>query len=203
MQSPKRTSRPAPTRAAIVRNRLKGIRRGLGTAPTQNTAALTDDIRAMVDATDAGIIGDRALILLGSAGAFRRSELVRLDVEDCAFSQGSPDRDATAIEGRSGEGRPEDRYTLRVESRDVPGPHGPGVGRTSGRDGRAAVRSGNRHGLVQSGTLSGIDVARLSKKLATRAGLDAAQIRGPLPSRRTCYQRGHSGRVGAIHHETN
>jgi len=34
----------------------------------------------MVDATDAGLIGlrDRALILLGFAGAFRRSELVGL-----------------------------------------------------------------------------------------------------------------------------
>ena len=43
----------------------------------------------MVDVTDAGLIGvrDRALILLGFAGAFRRSELVGLDVEDCAFGK--------------------------------------------------------------------------------------------------------------------
>jgi len=63
---------------------MKGIRRTMGTAPVQKTAALTEDIRAMVDAADAGIIGvrDRALILLGFAGAFRRSELVGLDVED-------------------------------------------------------------------------------------------------------------------------
>ena len=79
----------SPTRAAIVRNTLKGIRRTLGTAPAQKAPALTDDIRAMVDATDAGLIGarDRALILLGFAGAFRRSELVSLDVEDCAFGK--------------------------------------------------------------------------------------------------------------------
>ena len=79
----------SPTHAAIVRNMLKGIRRTLGTAPAQKTATLTDDIRAMIDATDAGIIGvrDRALILLGFAGAFRRSELVRLNVEDCAFGK--------------------------------------------------------------------------------------------------------------------
>ena len=79
----------SPTHAAIVRNTLKGIRRTLGTAPAQKAPALTDDIRAMVDATDAGPIGarDRALILLGFAGAFRRSELVGLDAEDCAFSK--------------------------------------------------------------------------------------------------------------------
>src|SRR5260370_9910725 len=68
---------------------MKGIRRTKGTAPTQKAPTLTDDIRAMVDATDAGIISvrDRALILLGFAGAFRRSELVGLDVEDCTFSK--------------------------------------------------------------------------------------------------------------------
>jgi site-specific recombinase XerC len=50
---------------------------------------MTDDIRAMVDATDEGIIGvrDRALILLGFAGAFRRSELVGLNMEDCSFGR--------------------------------------------------------------------------------------------------------------------
>jgi integrase len=79
----------SPTHAAIVRNTLKDIRRTLGTAPAQKAPALTDDIRAIVAATDAGLIGarDRAPILLGFAGAFRRSELVRLDSEYCAFSK--------------------------------------------------------------------------------------------------------------------
>jgi integrase len=79
----------SPTAAGMVKNTMKGIRRTLGTAPTQKAPTLTDDIRAMVDAADAGLIGarDRALILLGFAGAFRRSELVALDVEDCAFGK--------------------------------------------------------------------------------------------------------------------
>ena len=68
----------SPTAAGIVRNTLKGIKRTLGTAAVQKTPALTDDIRAMVDSTDSGLIGlrDRALILLGFAGAFRRSNLL-------------------------------------------------------------------------------------------------------------------------------
>lgn len=43
----------------------------------------------MVDATDAGTIGlrDRTILLLGFAGAFRRSELVALDIEDCGFGK--------------------------------------------------------------------------------------------------------------------
>jgi len=43
----------------------------------------------MIEVTDAGIIGirDRAIILLGFAGAFRRSELVGVDLADCAFGR--------------------------------------------------------------------------------------------------------------------
>src|SRR5205823_6309591 len=57
----------SPTHSPIVANTMKGIRRTKGTAPAQKSPALTDDIRCMLDATDAGIIGarDRALILLG------------------------------------------------------------------------------------------------------------------------------------------
>jgi integrase len=39
-------------------------------------------------------------------------------------------------------------------------------------------RSINRHGQVQAGRLSGIDVARVVKKLADRAGLDVAKCAG-------------------------
>ena len=72
-----------------MKNTLKGIKRKLGTAAVQKAPALTDDIRAMVGITDLGLIGlrDRALILLGFAGAFRRSEVVGLDVEDCSFGK--------------------------------------------------------------------------------------------------------------------
>src|SRR5258708_11011662 len=68
---------------------MKVLRRTNGTAPVQKEPALRDDIRAMIDVTDVGIIGarDRALILLGFSGAFRRSELVGLDAEDCAFGK--------------------------------------------------------------------------------------------------------------------
>src|SRR5439155_834854 len=79
----------SPTSTGMVRNTLKGIRRTLGTAAVQKAAALTEDIRAMIAATDAGLIGvrDRALILLGFAGAFRRSEVVGLDIADLDFSR--------------------------------------------------------------------------------------------------------------------
>ncbi len=73
----------------MVRNTLKGIKRTLGSATVQKAPALTADVRAMVDASEDGLIGqrDRALILLGFAGAFRRAELVALDVSDLDFNR--------------------------------------------------------------------------------------------------------------------
>jgi site-specific recombinase XerD len=170
----------SPTHSPIVRNTMKGIRRTLGTAPVQKAPTLTDDIRAMVDQTDAGIIGtrDRALILLGFAGAFRRSELVALDVADCAFG-----RDGLTV-------------TLRRSKTDQDGagrkigiPYGSNPETCPVRTVQAWVeqaaitagplfRATNRHGQVQPGKLSGIDVARVVKKLARRAGLDAAKYAG-------------------------
>jgi site-specific recombinase XerD len=168
------------THNPIVVNTMKGIRHAKGTAPAQKTAALTDDIRAMIRATDDGTIGarDRALILLGFAGAFRRSELVGLDVEDCTFT-----KDGLTI-------------TLRRSKTDQEG-QGRRIGIPYGSNPEtcpvrtlqawielAALSSGalfrsiNRHGQVQSGRLSGIDVARVVKKLAQRAGLDAKKYAG-------------------------
>jgi site-specific recombinase XerD len=170
----------APTHDVIVVNTMKGIRRTNGTAATQKAAALTDDIRAMVDVSDPGTIGlrDRALILLGFAGAFRRSELVGLDVNDCMFS-----KDGLTV-------------TLRRSKTDQEGA-GRRVGIPYGSNPEtcpvrtlqswiehSAISSGplfralNRHGQVQPGRLSGIDVARVVKKLATRAGLDPAKYAG-------------------------
>jgi len=176
----KATGLESPTHSAMVRNTMKGIRRTLGTAPAQKTAALTDDIRAMIDATDATLIGsrDRALILLGFAGAFRRSELVGLDVEDCTFG-----KDGLTV-------------TLRRSKTDQEGvgrkvgiPYGANPDtcpvrnvqawrEQAGIEGGPLFRSINRHGQVQPGRLSGIDVARIVKKLAERAGLDPAKYAG-------------------------
>jgi site-specific recombinase XerD len=78
-----------PTRGPVIRNLLAGIRRAKGTASAVKTPALTEDIRLMVRAMPDSLLGcrDRAVLLIGFAGAFRRSELVSLDVEDLAFER--------------------------------------------------------------------------------------------------------------------
>ena len=78
------------TRAPQVRDVLTGIRRSKtkeGVTTTKKTAALSDDLRAMVGTLPETPAGrrDRALLLLGFSGAFRRSELVALDRADIAI----------------------------------------------------------------------------------------------------------------------
>ncbi len=73
-----------PGRDESVRATLAGIRRTRGSAPTRKQPATVDRLVAMVEALPPGFVGtrDRALLLLGFAGAFRRAELAGLAVED-------------------------------------------------------------------------------------------------------------------------
>jgi integrase len=87
-QAHKEQGHESPTRAAVVQNVLKGIRRAKGTAPTQKAAAEIAIIRAMVATLDTTLQGirDRAILLVGFAGAFRRSELAGLTLDDIQFT---------------------------------------------------------------------------------------------------------------------
>jgi site-specific recombinase XerC len=71
---------------------MRGIRRLVGAASTKKTPATADRIMAMAPVTWAGIadLRDRALLLLGFAGTFRRSELVALDLEDIEETKDGP-----------------------------------------------------------------------------------------------------------------
>src|SRR4029077_3802981 len=75
-------------RHPAIRDVMAGIRRRHGTPQQQKAAILSNDLRRMVDAVGSGPHGqrDRAILLLGFCGAFRRSELVALDVADLSFS---------------------------------------------------------------------------------------------------------------------
>lgn len=79
----------SPTSSSAVRLILAGMRRTLGTAQDAKTPLLIDDLRRMTALTvKYGLLGirDRAILLIGFAGAFRRSEIVSLDVEDLKFT---------------------------------------------------------------------------------------------------------------------
>jgi site-specific recombinase XerD len=75
----------SPTSTSLVRETMKGIRRTYGVVAAKKSPLRAREIRDLV-ATLAldSLIGqrDRAILVVGFAGAFRRSELVALDVAD-------------------------------------------------------------------------------------------------------------------------
>jgi site-specific recombinase XerD len=75
---------PLPTDAEGVKATVRGIRRTLGSAKNKKAPAVAAKMKSMVATAPEGLTGlrDRALLLLGFSGAFRRSELVALDVAD-------------------------------------------------------------------------------------------------------------------------
>jgi site-specific recombinase XerD len=79
----------SPTGAATVRKVLAGIRRRQGTAQRRARAFTVDDVQRIVrEISPDGTLGarDRALVLVGFTGAFRRSELVGIHAEHVTFT---------------------------------------------------------------------------------------------------------------------
>lgn len=77
-----------PCDALEVREMMRGIRRTLGTAPRRKKAATVDVIRRMAAACGDDLRGRlyRAIVTVGFFGAFRRSELAALKLEDVTFT---------------------------------------------------------------------------------------------------------------------
>ena len=74
----------SPTSNEALKAVLSGIRRSIGTAVTRKAPATADVVRVILADVRHDLRGvrDRALLLLGFAGAFRRSELVAFNVGD-------------------------------------------------------------------------------------------------------------------------
>jgi site-specific recombinase XerD len=78
----------SPTGNEKVRETMAGIRRTHGARPKGKAPAVAEIVKDMARALPPGVAGlrDRALLLLGFSGAFRRSELVALDVSDIEWT---------------------------------------------------------------------------------------------------------------------
>jgi site-specific recombinase XerD len=168
---------PDPTNDEGVHAAMKGARRKLKVAPKQKAAATAEILASLLMRTPDTLAGkrDRALLALGFAGAFRRSELVALDVADMAEDpEGLRVRvrkSKTDQEGRGSEKAiPHGRFIRPValvrEWLD-------GAGITEGPVFRPVSRSGNvRQG--EGVRLTTQAVADIIKKYCTAAGLDAS-----------------------------
>jgi site-specific recombinase XerD len=164
---------PASCHYFIVSETLKGIRRKLGTAQIGKAPLLSDDIRKILKSTTNDLRGlrDRALILVGFAGAFRRSELVSIRVSDLSFSKEGVVIDLRVSKtDQEGAGRKvgipfgEFRDTCPVRALKTwlaaaEISHGP------------IFRRINRYGFVGRYGLSADSVGKLVKQAAARAGI--------------------------------
>lgn len=81
----------SPTRALIVQQTMRGIRRAYGGGSRQAKPISIDLLRKLVrrvpDHSKSRNLRDRALLLLGFAGGFRRSELASLQLGDLQFTR--------------------------------------------------------------------------------------------------------------------
>jgi site-specific recombinase XerD len=81
--------RDNPAHSGLVRNAMMAIRREKGTFQHGKAPILLETIHLLADCFDDNDIvslRDRAVLFLGFAGAFRRSELVNVQLEDLTFS---------------------------------------------------------------------------------------------------------------------
>lgn len=174
-----------PTRSAAVRFTMSGIRRVHGTAQEGKAPALVEDLQAMVAAMKPRRgkpwrlleLRDRALLLVGFAGAFRRSELVALDLVDVELSRAGcvlrVRRSKTDQEGQGrkvGLPRGQNTDTCPVASLRA-------WIEACGTPGGALFRSVNRHGGLGE-RLSDRAVALVVKKRAEAVGLDPERFAG-------------------------
>ncbi|WHO22644.1 site-specific integrase [Agrobacterium tumefaciens] len=168
-----------PTDNAGVAAILKGIRRTVGTAARQKAPATVDVIHAMLARINADSLQgkrDRALLLLGFAGAFRRSELVSITVEDLTFSEEGVDvflaksktdqeakgQSVAVLNGKAL--RPADRLKEWLTASGI----------TSG----PIFRRFKRGDRLTDETLTDQAVALIVKKYADAAGFDVSSLSG-------------------------
>lgn len=166
------------TRHPTIRDVLAGLRRTKGVAPKRVEALTVPVARRVVETCGTRLIDvrDRALMLVGLAGAFRRSELVALDVTDVTVvpdglrivvrrSKTDQDGEGEIVGiGRTGASTcPVAAYEAWIAAAPI-------------REGRV-FRSLNRHGQIGS-ALSDRAVALILKRRVAMAGLEPASFSG-------------------------
>ena len=73
------------TKHPIIMENLHGIKRTLGSRQKAKKPILINDLKLIIKAIDEDKIRDKALILIGFSGGFRRSELVSITRDDVEF----------------------------------------------------------------------------------------------------------------------
>lgn len=169
-----------PSKSEWVRTVMKGIRRTKSTAQRQAAPAVGSIMRQWVQVLPTSRLGtrDRALLLLGFAGAFRRSELASLDVSDLRFvpdgvivtlRHSKTDQEGQGATkgiklGSSADTCPVRALQAWIKAAElVSGP---------------LFRPLDRHGNIKPKRMNAGDIATVIKRTATAAGFDAETFSG-------------------------
>ena len=173
--------RKNPTRDPRFQQVFRGVRRTTRAPKAVKQPLTIDLIERLVGAITENTLADarlKALILVGFAGAFRRSELVGLDMRDLKFtSEGVVITVRTSKTDQEGEGMqkgiPMGRKPLTCPVRALKAwLHAAGI--VAG----AVFRPIDRHGNIRQQALSDQSVALIIKQAATAAGYDATEFAG-------------------------
>ncbi|MFC4078015.1 site-specific integrase [Salinithrix halophila] len=170
----------SPTNGYLVRTVWAGIRRTKGTYQEGKDPILVEDLRLIAESMPDTLTGkrDRALLLVGFSGGFRRSELVSIDREDVqTVPRGMVillRRSKTDQDGRG------EKVGIPRGSRPETCP----VRALEEWLGEADIQTGpvfrpiNRHGQVRNRRLTDRSVALIVKKAVQRVGLDPNRFAG-------------------------
>ena len=166
---------------------LKRLSREFNLMQNGKSELMTGDIELMLGTMPIDLAGkrDKAMMLIGFAGGFRRSEIVALHVHDIDWK-----RDGIVVTIRRSKGDQEGegqyvgiRYGMREKTCPVRALKAwlAATGITQGPVFRSVI-----HGRLGDGPLNDKTVARVVKRSAAAAGLDASRVSG------------HSLRVGHV-----
>jgi site-specific recombinase XerD len=167
-----------PTDAEGVKATMRGIRRTFGTARVKKAPAIAAKMRSMVALAPDSLTGlrDRALLLIGFAGAFRRSELVALDVAD--IDETETGLLVTIRHSKTDQEGAGDVIALARDDVACPVKALRAWLQAAGIESGAIFRPIGKASKLRSGRLTDQSVANIVKAYAARAGLDATVFSG-------------------------
>lgn len=169
----------SPTVSDLIKTTLRGIKRTHGQPQRVSAPLLTEDLLRIMNMLGDGPkdMRDRALLLVGFAGGFRRSELVALDVRDVRHvRQGMIINIRRSKTDQAGSGR--EIGIPHARGRFCPVASLKAWLQLAGIESGPIFRPINRHGQIDLVRLSPEAVATVVKERVTEIGLDPADYSG-------------------------
>lgn len=172
---------PSPCQGSLIQKAVRGYKHTLGRPPQRPEAATADVVRLLIDAVQKipaspeKRIRDAALLALGFAGAFRRSELTALNVEDLQWTLRNG-QEILLIQLRRSKTDPSGRGVVKAIFPSEDKPHAPlrlirqWLLLLNEREG-SLFRRILRNGTVTPGRLSDCSIRLIIRQAAQAAGL--------------------------------